>query len=81
MSIKAIYQIEAKVDNFISHWHFDINTPIEVLEQMIWQYVQHLAQAKIAQQNLASQQAAAPVEENKVVEMPPESKENQPIEV
>ena len=66
--IKNILQIEAKVEDWIGHWHLPNNTPLVIAEQMVMQYLQYLVKCKEA----SAAQAPAPAEETPVEAVPAE---------
>ncbi len=43
---KTLAQIESKVGDYIAHLHLDPNTPVEIAEQLVVQYIQYFGKLK-----------------------------------
>lgn len=65
--IKSILQVEAKVQDWVSHWNLAPNTPLEAAEQMCLQFLQYLGKCK----EMAAQQAKEAEEKEKVEDLKP----------
>lgn len=61
--LKMIAQIEAKVGDWVSHLHIQPETPVEIAEQLVVQYLQYLGKIKEQQvQAKQTSEAQPPVE-------------------
>jgi len=75
MNLKNLFQMECKIEEWISHFHLEANTPLHIAEQMLCQFLQAIG--KFREQAKAQQEAAKAEEDKSKVEPIPE---NQPAE-
>lgn len=72
--LKIISEIEVQVENFIARLHLDPQTPLEVAEKMLLQYLQIIG--KIKEQNAAkAQEQAQAAPEQTPAQEPPKAAE------